>query len=280
NEAIYAGSFAKLFATFRDLGSGPARVPPPSELALIKWRDSVTGPKEILEDITRFQDAAIPLGWVLLDNPWETCVGSLTFDRARIPDPSGLIREVHARGVKFMLWISPKILCNPGYPASALLGDPKDQVELDLRNHNVGVAFRSKLRKLVALGIDGVKADRGDEVDLEPFGQSYQNQYPFFYAYNVFRAVPKGDAAIFRAATAGSRQLVPGLWAGDQDGTFAGLQEAIHAGLSASMSGFPTWGSDVGGYRSEGLTQEVFARWAQLGAVSPIMEVGGIGGNA
>jgi alpha-D-xyloside xylohydrolase len=46
------------------------------------------------------------------------------------------------------------------------------------------------------------------------------------------------------------------------------------------MSGYPTWGSDVGGYSSEQLTPEVFARWAQLGAVSPVMEVGGIGPHA
>ena len=48
----------------------------------------------------------------------------------------------------------------------------------------------------------------------------------------------------------------------------------------AAMSGFPTWGSDVGGYSAGDLTAEVFARWAQLGAVSPVMEVGGAGPNA
>jgi alpha-D-xyloside xylohydrolase len=277
SERIFVGSFPQTLS-FYQAATGPRRVPPPSELALIKWRDSVTGPRQVLEDVTRFQAAGIPLGWVLLDNPWETCVGSLTVDRSRIPDPAGLIRQVHALGVKFMLWVSPKILCNPGYPAAALLGDPKNQVELDLRSRKVNAAFQSKLRKLVALGIDGVKADRGDEVDLEPIDASYQNDYPVFYADLVMDGLPKGDAAIFRAATAGSD--IPGLWAGDQDGSFDGLKEAIHAGLSASMSGFPTWGSDVGGYRSEKLTAEVFARWAQLGAVSPIMEVGGIGANS
>src|SRR5262249_50913626 len=70
------------------------------------------------------------------------------------------------------------------------------------------------------------------------------------------------------------------LWAGDQEGTWAGLQAAIRAGESAAMSGFPTWGSDVGGYHSASLTGDVFARWAQLGAVSPIFEVGGQGADA
>ena len=278
-EDVTAGTFAQIRGSLRDT-IGRARVPPPSELALIKWRDSVTGPKQVLEDVTRLQAAGIPIGWVLLDNPWETCVGSLTFDRSRIPDPAGLIREVHALGVKFMLWVSPKILCNPGYPAAALLGDPADQVQLDLRNPDVRAAFESKLRKLVALGIDGVKADRGDEVDLQPINAWYPNVYPRLYSELVMQALPKGAAAIFRAATAVSQQVIPGLWAGDQYGTFEGLQEAIRAGETAGASGFSVWGSDVGGYRSEGETTEVFARWAQFGAVSPIMEVGGIGANA
>ena len=46
------------------------------------------------------------------------------------------------------------------------------------------------------------------------------------------------------------------------------------------MSGFPTWGSDVGGYAGPPFDDaELFVRWAQLGAVSPVMEVGGIGGE-
>lgn len=278
SEQIYVGTIPQTLADYQ----GPTLVPPPSELAVIKWRDSVTGPKQVLEDITRFQAAGIPLGWVLLDNPWETCVGSLSFDRARIPDPAALIREVHAQGVRFMLWVSPKILCNPGYPPKTLLGDPADQVELDLRNSHVVSAFKAKLRKLVTLGIDGVKADRGDEVDLEGINDVFQNNYPLDYARAVMGALPKDAAAIFRAATQRSQNLVPGIWAGDQDSSFDGLQQAIRSGLTAAMSGFATWGSDVGGYRelSTPLTAELFARWTQLGAVSPIMEIGGIGANA
>jgi alpha-D-xyloside xylohydrolase len=78
----------------------------------------------------------------------------------------------------------------------------------------------------------------------------------------------------------GSESLARGIWAGDQYGTFDGLAAAIRSGETAAMSGFPTWGSDVGGYHSVGLTAEVFARWAQLGAISPVFEVGGQGANA
>jgi alpha-D-xyloside xylohydrolase len=275
DEDLYAGGFAQTLADF-EADSGRPVVPPPSELALIKWRDVYDGPGQVLEDISRLRAAKVPLGWVLVDNPWETCVGTLTFDRKRFPDPAALIRRVHADGVRFMLWVSPKTQCDVGYTRSELLGDPSAQDELDLTQARVVSVFRQRLHKLVALGVDGVKADRGDEVDAG----ALQNVYPLLYARAVLGAFPAHTPAIFRAGTMGSQRVVPGFWAGDQESTWDDFTKAIRAGLSAAMSGFPTWGSDVGSYHSASLTGDLFARWAQLGAVSPVFEVGGQGANA
>ena len=277
-EDIYAGDFAETLADYEHDAGKPA-LPPPSELSLIKWRDVYDGPSQVLEDVARLRAAKVPLGWVLVDNPWETCVGTLTFDPKRFPDPAALIKQVHSFGLSFMLWISPKTQCDVGYAKTQLLGDPAKQVVIDLRRRSVSKEFERRLAKLVALGVDGFKADRGDEVDLEGEGPILQNTYPILYARHVMHAFP-GAAAIFRAGAMYSQSIVPGLWAGDQDGTWAGLEQAVRAGESAGMSGFPTWGSDVGGYHSQSLTGDVFARWAQLGAISPVMEVGGQGANA
>jgi alpha-D-xyloside xylohydrolase len=278
DEELYVGTISETLAAY-EADAGRPRVPPPSELELIKWRDVATGPRDLLEDVDRLRAAQIPIGWELLDNPWESCVGTLTFDRRRFPDPAGLIRRIHTRGVRFMLWVSPKLQCDAGYPPSARLGTV-DQLVLDLTQPSVAREFEARLRKLVALGVDGVKADRGDEVDLAGKGAALQNEYPLVYARAVMGVLPSHAAAIFRAATTGSQTIVPGLWAGDQSGDFAGLQSAVRAGATAGTSGFPVWGSDVGGYHSQALTGDVFARWAQLGAVSPVMEVGGQGLNA
>jgi alpha-D-xyloside xylohydrolase len=279
DEDLYAGTFAQTLDDY-EADAGRPRLPPQSEFALIKWRDVYDGPSQVLEDITRLRAAKIPLGWVLVDNPWESCVGTLTFDPKRFPDPAGLIRQVHALGLRFMLWVSPKTQCDVGYARSELLGDPAAQDELDFRQPRVVAVFERRLRKLVALGIDGVKADRGDEVDAQAQGVSLNNEYPLIYALAVLGALPDDSAAIFRAGMMGSQRLVPGIWAGDQTGDWNGLKIAIRSGATAAMSGFPTWGSDVGGYHSEALTSDLFARWAQLGAISPVMEVGGQGPNA
>jgi alpha-D-xyloside xylohydrolase len=275
DEDLYAGGFAQTLADY-EADAGRPDVPPPGELALIKWRDVYDGPAQVLDDIARLRAAKVPLGWVLVDNPWETCVGTLTFDPNRFPHPSALIRRVHAAGVRFMLWVSPKTQCDVGYTRSELLGDPASQDELDFTQARVVSVFQQRLRRLAALGVDGVKADRGDEVDAG----ALQNVYPLLYARAVLGAFPANTPAIFRAGTMGSQRVVPGLWAGDQESTWDDFKKAIRAGVSAAMSGFPTWGSDVGSYHSASLTGDLFARWAQLGAVSPVFEVGGQGPNA
>jgi len=278
DERIYVGSLAQTLGDY-EAETGKPSIPPPSELALIKWRDVVSGPAQVLEDVVRLQAAEIPIGWVLLDNPWEHCNGQLTFDTGRIPDPSALIEAVHARGVRFMLWLSPLATCPDGYPGTPI-GEASHQV-LDLRDPAVVAEFQRRIRALVALGVDGVKADRGDENDLGELDPSLTNDYPLLFQRAVMGALPKSAAAMFRAATVGSQSVAPGIWAGDQPQEYIGLQRAIVSGLSASMSGFTTWGSDVGGYATPPFDDaELFVRWAQLGAVSPLMEVGGSGPNS
>ncbi len=278
DENLYVGSFAQVLGDY-EAETGPPVVPPQDELALIKWRDQINEPGDVLEDISKLQESKIPLGWVLVDNPWESCNGELTFDKSLIPDPAGLISSVHARGVRFMLWVSPLATCSQGYPGKPL--GSSTRYVLDLRRRDVVAELQRRIRALVKLGIDGVKADRGDEVDLESVTPGLTNTYPLLYAQAVMDALPKGAAAIFRAGTVGSAAIVPGLWAGDQPEEFVGLQRAIVSGETAGMSGFPTWGSDIGGYAGPPyVTENVFVRWAQLGAVSPVMEVGGQGQNA
>jgi alpha-glucosidase (family GH31 glycosyl hydrolase) len=282
DENLYVGSLPNVLQDYQADAGEPA-VPPRSELTLMKWRDVVNGPGDLLDDIARFQAAGIPLGAVILDNPWEkSCISTLTFDPARFPDAAATIAQVHARGVKFMLWVSPKDNCVPsGYPPGSMLGSPDNQV-LNLTNPDVVAELEARLRKVFALGVDGVKADRGDEVELEGASDSLQNLYPLLFDRAVLSAVPPGGPSIFRAGTMGSQSLVPGIWAGDQPADFSGLQQAIWEAESAGMSAFPTWGSDIGGYNISvpAETPELFARWAELGSVSPVMEVGGQGLNA
>ena len=70
-------------------------------------------------------------------------------------------------------------------------------------------------------------------------------------------------------------------WVGDQDSDFLGLQAALRNIYWSADFGYTAFGSDIGGYRDDdselGRDKEPFVRWAQFGALCPIMENGGGG---
>ena len=290
---VYAGTPARVTRSYMaSVGRPP--LPAPEAFALTKWRDRLTTSGEIDEDVSRFSAAGIPLGWIIIDNPWETglCAGSLAFDPGLFPDPKATIESLHARGIKVMMWISPTVRspCGLGnYPANRILGTETYQA-IDLTDPAIAASFEERIRALLGLGVDGFKADRGDEVDLEQqqlaggYGADIHNAYPVLFAQSVNRAsvAARGTSVptIFRGGYTGSQHLVTGAWGGDLRGSWDGLENAIRSAQTAGVVGYSTWGSDVGGYSSQELTADVFVRWTQLGAISPIFEVGGDGLNA
>lgn len=71
-------------------------------------------------------------------------------------------------------------------------------------------------------------------------------------------------------------------WVGDQDPTFDGLKAALLNMYHSSEYGYVAFGSDIGGFRTLdehplGREKIPFLRWAQLGALNPVMENGGSG---
>lgn len=70
-----------------------------------------------------------------------------------------------------------------------------------------------------------------------------------------------------RAGYAGIQRYA-GAWTGDAPSTWASLQDTLPMLLAMSVSGESWVGSDVGGY-SGGASAELYARWMQLGVLSP-----------
>lgn len=321
-------------------GIGTPDVAPLAQYGLVKWRESVTGAAEVFDDIDQLQQRSIPVTSVLVDNPWETdgaansntgsaCVGALSFEPSQFPDPGGMIRAVHQRGVRFMLWVAPFYLggdCpNPGYPSGSVVhgvaqadavpppfgtflgSSPND---LDLTRQATRDAYIARLANVFSLGVDGVKADRGDETDFEAStfaggpGTALHNQVPVLYAQAVRDALrvarqrrgePVEDSTMMlRAGGPGSARATVGMWGGDQEMTVDGLRLAVRMGQTAGAAGFAAWGSDIGGYSGPVVdlvlgqtplpaledvlpSEALFLRWAQFGAFTPVMEVGGRG---
>jgi alpha-D-xyloside xylohydrolase len=294
---VFLGRPTDTIRAFR-LAAGRPAAPPLQTFAAVKWRDRIRSSADVRDDVQRFHSLHIPLGAVLVDNPWERqgCVGSLSFDPKVVGNAAALVHDVHAAGVRFDLWVSPRVSTNAGcprpagYTASSLIQPPTDETYdlVDLTRASARAAFEAKIAALVRLGVDGFKGDRGDEADLEglAFAQASpatHNDYPALFA----RAVQSGARRVgarepFLMMRAGSRatpSIGAAVWAGDQTPDWAGLQDAIRSLASLGASGFGIAGSDVGGYSTQSgarvLTAAVLGRWAQLGAISPIFEIGG-----
>jgi len=56
DEDLYVGSFPQTLKAY-ERDAGGVRIPPPSELELIKWRDVNEGPDEVISDLKRMQAA-------------------------------------------------------------------------------------------------------------------------------------------------------------------------------------------------------------------------------
>ena len=186
---------------------------------------------------------------------------------------------------------------------------------LDYTNPEALAYWHGLMRKPLSMGFDGWKVDGTDPLIFElgiargRAGVIGMREYSDLY-YGDFFDFSRSNATIAPGEDATSaderlivsrpvdamgiiarkfspRRVVCSGWVGDQDPTFEGLREALRRYFLSAWAGYVNFGSDIGGYRGFpaernhanppplGRTRELFIRWAQLGAMSPLMENGG-----
>ena len=91
-----------------------------------------------------------------------------------------------------------------------------------------------------------------------------------------------GGFLLVRASTWGGQSVADVVWPGDLDNDFrpagttdvGGLPAAISGLVSLAASGFPSFGSDTGGYLHAPPDKELFTRWFEHSALSTVMQIG------
>ena len=141
---------------------------------------------------------------------------------------------------------------------------------------------------LIRFGLKGWMADFGEYLPTDVVLFSGEdpmlahNAWPALWARCNYEALREtgmlGQALVFmRAGFSGTQRWCPLLWAGDQSVDFTrhdGLISALCGTLSAAMCGCGLNHSDIGGYTSlfgNLRTKELFLRWAEMAAFSPVM---------
>lgn len=241
----------------------------------------------------------------------ETSFGTRLFwdwqwDPARYPALDRRIAELAERGIRFLAYVNP-YLCADGrlFQEAAALGHlaryPDGGLYLvDFGEFDCGVVdftsdaacqwFGERIirRSMLDLGVSGWMADFGEYLPVDACLASgadamlMHNAWPRLWARVNAEAIAAagrtGDALFFmRAGYTGVQRWCPLLWAGDQSVDFSrhdGLVTTICAALSAGLLGNAFSHSDIGGYTSlfgNRRTPELFQRWAEMAAFTPVM---------
>ena len=119
-------------------------------------------------------------------------------------------------------------------------------------------------------------------------GYDYLNLYALFNSkamYDGQRSVDPNKRVFIltRSSFAGMQKYAASAWSGDVAASWDMFRQEIVAGLNYSLSGMPYWTDDIGGYISEirdgtyfyDEFEELFTRWFQFGAFSPIFRAHG-----
>jgi alpha-D-xyloside xylohydrolase len=215
------------------------------------------------------------------------------WDPRTFPDPVGLLKRLHERGLKICVWINPYIA-----QRSVLFDEAKREGYLlkkadggvwqtdlwqpgmsivDFTNPKARAWYAAQLRRLMDMGVDSFKTDFGERIPTDVVYHDgsdpvkMHNHYPVLYNETVFTLLEevrgKGDAMVFARSAHTTAQKFPVHWGGDCFSTFESMAESLRGGLSLGLCGFGYWSHDIGGF--EGLPPpEVYKRWVAFGLMS------------
>ena len=294
---INGPSMKEVLTRYTDLTGKPA-LPPQWTFGLWLSTSFTTNYDEetVMSFIDGMAERGIPLEVFHFDCFWmkEFHWSDFVWDSRVFPDPAGLLKRIHEKGLKICVWINPYIgqeSClfsegmEKGYFVHRTNGDvwqwdmwQPGMALVDFTNPVACQWFQEKLESLLDMGVDCFKTDFGERIPSE--GVEYadgsdpvkmHNFYTYLYNQCVFELLERkkgsGEAVLFaRSATAGGQKF-PVHWGGDCWSTYEAMAESLRGGLSLIMSGFGFWSHDIGGFESTS-TADVYKRWAAFGLLS------------
>jgi alpha-glucosidase len=286
----------------------PTRRPPDWAFAGV-WLGAQGGSEAVAERLRVAQAADVPVTalWVQ-DWVGERGFGlgnqgvkyHWTWDQQLYPNLPEIIADLGAEDVRFLGYFNPFVAAAYDQYAEAVregyLVQRADGVPyifpiitfvgglLDVTNPAAAQWFQGYARAAIDLGMKGWMADFGEWLPFDArlhdgAAPSFHNLYPTAW-HELNRApledaYPDGDFVLLtRSGFTGEAHIAQVVWAGDQTASFDpydGLPTVVTAGLTSGLSGVFFFSHDIAGFSGGPSDRELFWRWTELGAFTPVM---------
>ena len=237
---------------------------------------TLAGPDEIMGVARTLREKKLPcdtliyLGTEFTPSGWNTRNGEFTWHPTNFPEPKKMLDELHAEHFKIVMHIvieGRKLVgtvhdpCTAPPQPSGRTPDNKWPAERQVS------CYWPIHKTLMDVGVDGWWPDQGDGYD----GPSRFNRHRMYWEGTQMYRPNDRPYALHRNASAGIQRYGGFIWSGDIQSRWETLKQHVPVGINTGLSGFPLWGTDIGGfYGTADYTGELFVRWFQFGAFCPL----------
>ena len=296
---FYGPSADDVIASYRNL-SGNAPMFPQWAYGFWQCRERYMSGTHLVETVKEFRKRNLPVDVIVQD--WQYWGsrgwGVPQFDEKNYPNPAGFIKELHDLNAHFniSIWSNPDKNSTIGKEFVLKNRFIPDTKWLDYFNAETRKEYWNTLKvNMFDNGVDSWWMDavependalKGTETHMG-LGDFYRLTYPLM----VSQAVSEGQretssdkrvCILTRSAFPGQQRYGIINWSGDIGGTWEVFRIQIVAGLNYTITGFPYWTTDIGGFFRPGRSQytdekyhELLTRWYQWGTFNPIFRMHG-----
>ncbi|MGE5410125.1 MAG: TIM-barrel domain-containing protein, partial [Clostridiales bacterium] len=286
--------------------TGRQPLQPRWSLGFIQSKYGYKNETEARDMVTTMRQKNIPCDALVLDLYWFNKMGDISWDMSRWSDPFKMMDDFLSTGIKTIVITEPYLTQASGNYYEALNGgylakDANGQILsinnwwscnctaglLDITNPNAQKWWWKKHPSFFGNQLSGIWTDLGEPeahpseavFTLGPM-KKVQNIYNLLWAKTIFegyREFRPGKRLfnLTRAGFAGMQRYSAITWSGDVLQSFSALDSQLPNLLNTGLSGMGYHHSDAGGFVTLDNSSELYTRWLQFAAFTPIMRAHG-----
>ncbi len=260
---------------------------------------------ELLDNARQMRERKVPVDVIIQDwFYWPKGTKGCEWDRAKYPDPKAMVDEVHDLNMNIVVSVWPQISNDPMLAKYDLVDKKMGKTpNIDFYSEENGKRYYQMLRdSMFNFGVNSIWLDgtepAGRPADHDKVAVGEYREVSNIYSLVVSKAMHDGKREEYpterimnltRSAYTGQQRYGTVTWSGDVQSTWEQFGEQISAGLNFTMAGVPYWTHDAGGFFRDANSMnpiydnqytnkeyiELYARWFQFGAFSPIFRIHG-----